>query len=78
MSVIGSRPFIDEERRNLPNDRLLVKLNLSCYWQTDGKNDLSLREQIELDRRYGYERSMIVDMEIMVKTMAMAVVGENK
>jgi lipopolysaccharide/colanic/teichoic acid biosynthesis glycosyltransferase len=77
MSVIGPRPFIEEEQRNLPNDRLLVKPGLSCYWQIGGKNELSLREQIELDRRYVYERSVIVDAKIMMKTMAMVVVGGN-
>lgn len=77
MSVIGPRPFIEEEQRNLPSDRLLVKPGLSCYWQICGKNDLSLREQIELDRRYVYERSVIVDAKIMMKTMAMVVVGRN-
>lgn len=78
MSVIGPRPFIEEEQRNLPDDRLLVKPGLSCYWQIGGKNDLSLREQIELDRRYVYERSVIVDAKILMKTMAMVVGGENK
>ena len=77
MSVIGPRPFIEEEQRNLPDDRLLVKPGLSCYWQIGGKNDLSLREQIELDRRYVHERSMIIDLKIMMKTMAMVVVGGN-
>lgn len=52
MSVVGPRPFIPNEQALLPNDRLLVKPGLSCYWQIFGKNNLSVEEQIELDLKY--------------------------
>lgn len=77
MAIIGPRPFIAEEQRNLPSDRLMVKPGLSCYWQIGGKNSLTLSEQIELDRKYVRERSVIVDVKIIVKTMIVVVVGKN-
>jgi Sugar transferases involved in lipopolysaccharide synthesis len=78
MAVIGPRPFIESEQKCLPEDRLLVKPGLSCYWQIGGKNDLSLREQIELDRKYVEERSVIVDVKIIVLTMMMVVGNRNE
>ena len=77
MAVIGPRPFIEEEQKNLPSDRLVVRPGLSCYWQISGKNSLTLGEQIELDRKYVRERSVIVDVKIIIKTMVVVVVGKN-
>lgn len=78
MAVIGPRPFIEEEQKNLPSDRLVIKPGLSCYWQISGKNSLTLSEQIELDRKYVRERSVIVDVKIIIKTMMVVVVGKNE
>lgn len=78
MAVIGPRPFIESEQKCLPNDRLSVKPGLSCYWQIGGKNDLSLREQIELDRKYVEERSVIVDVKIIMLTLMMVVQNKNE
>lgn len=78
MSVIGPRPFIPEEQEKLPDDRLLVKPGLSCYWQIGGKNSLSTEEQIELDRRYIRERSFLVDINIIFKTFFVIFNKENR
>lgn len=78
MAVIGPRPFIEEEQKNLPSDRLLVKPGLSCYWQIGGKNNLPLPEQIELDRKYIREQSVFVDVKIIMKTMLLVVSRKNK
>ena len=77
MAVIGPRPFIEEEQKNLPSDRLLVKPGLSCYWQIGGKNSLTLPEQIELDRKYIREESVFVDAKIVMKTMLLVFTRKN-
>ena len=69
MAIIGPRPFIEREQKRLPDDRLLVKPGLSCYWQIGGKNSLSMQEQIELDRKYIRERSLFVDIKITLLTL---------
>ncbi|SEL03289.1 sugar transferase [Ruminococcus albus] len=69
MSIIGPRPFIPREQANLPDDRLLVTPGLSCYWQIGGKNSLTKEEQIELDRKYIQDRSVLVDIGIIIKTV---------
>ena len=69
MSVIGPRPFIPREQANLPDDRLLVNPGLSCYWQVGGKNSLTKDEQIALDRKYVADRSLAVDVKIIIKTI---------
>lgn len=69
MSIVGPRPFIPREQANLPDDRLLVNPGLSCYWQIGGKNSLTKEEQIELDRKYIKDRSIVVDIKIIIKTV---------
>ncbi len=77
MSVIGPRPFIPEEQKNLPTDRLLVRPGLSCYWQVGGGNRLSVSEQIELDRKYIKERSVFTDIKIIGKTILHVLGNKN-
>lgn len=77
MSIIGPRPFIPSEQENLPADRLSVMPGLSCYWQIGGKNELSLAEQIALDRKYIKERSLWTDVKIVFKTMMHVLTGKN-
>lgn len=77
MSIIGPRPFIPDEQENLPSDRLAVMPGLSCYWQIGGKNELSLDEQIALDRKYIKERSLWTDIKIVLKTIVHVLTGKN-
>ena len=77
MAIIGPRPFIEREQKRLPDDRLLVRPGLSCYWQIGGKNSLSIEEQIELDRKYIRERSLIVDVKIVLLTLKFIVHNMN-
>lgn len=77
MSVIGPRPFIPSEQEKLPDERLLVKPGLSCYWQIGGKNSLSVEEQLELDFKYIEERSVLTDLKIILKTVAVVFKNDN-
>lgn len=77
MSIIGPRPFIKDEQDELPDDRLLVKPGLSCYWQIGGGNKLSAYEQIKLDRKYIKERSLRTDLKIIAKTLLHVLGGKN-
>lgn len=78
MAIIGPRPFVESEQKRLPSDRLIIKPGLSCYWQIGGKNSLSLQEQIELDRKYIRERSLIVDIKIILLTLKFIVHNMNE
>ena len=77
MSIVGPRPFIPIEQSELPDDRLLVKPGLSCYWQIGGKHKLTMEEQIALDYKYIEERSCLVDLKIIFKTFAVIFKNDN-
>ncbi len=77
MSVVGPRPFIPKEQKQLSDLRLLVKPGLSCYWQIGGKNSLTVDQQLELDLKYIRERSCWVDLKIIFKTIAVVFKNDN-
>ncbi len=77
MAVIAPRPFIPEEQAALPADKLPVKPAHFCYWQIGGKNELSEDEQIVPDRKYVAERSVFVDIKIVLMTILLIVCRES-
>lgn len=77
MSIIGPRPFIRSEQEQLPQDRLLVKPGLSCFWQISDTAKMSNEEQLELDYKYIRERSFATDIKLIFKTVAVVFIGKN-
>lgn len=77
MSVIGPRPFIPSEQEQLPDDRLLVKPGLSCYWQIADTTKMSNEDQLELDYKYIRERSFATDIKIIFKTFGVVLGHKN-
>lgn len=78
MSVIGPRPFITSEQEQLPDDRLVIKPGLSCYWQITDTAKMSNEEQLELDYKYIRERSFSTDLKIIFMTIAVVFGKKNK
>ena len=72
MSLVGPRPalpcevakYSDNERR-----RLAVIPGLTCFWQVEGRADIPFPQQVELDLRYIAERSLWLDMTLLLKTL---------
>lgn len=77
MSIIGPRPFIPEEQEKMTSDRLCVRPGLSCYWQINGKNELSAEMSEYYDLKYIMDRSLLVDIKIIFKTFAVVVKSSN-
>lgn len=71
MSLVGPRP-------NLPNEvaefspyhrkKLLVKPGLTCYWQVMGRNEIGFEEWMELDIKYLKERTLWIDIKLIIRT----------
>ena len=74
MSFVGPRPPLpDEVEQYNETDRLrlLVKPGLTCYWQASrNRNDISVEQWMELDRKYIEDRSLWLDLKLMFKTVA--------
>lgn len=72
MSLVGPRPAVPAEVAQysaLERRRLDVKPGITCLWQISGRSDLPFDKQVELDIRYARERSMLLDIEILLRTI---------
>ena len=83
MSLVGPRMITHPELSNYGSDsaRLLsVKPGLTGLWQVSGRSDVSYAERVRLDIYYIEERSLRLDIEILlstVKCVSDRVVGER-
>ncbi|MDE6780819.1 MAG: sugar transferase [Ruminococcus sp.] len=76
MSIIGPRPPLPREvvlYTPEQMNRLLVKGGLACICQTEGRSDMPFDEWIHTDIEYIKNRSMALDIKILVK-MIIAVI----
>ncbi len=72
MSLVGPRPAIPAEvDQYTPHERrrLAVKPGLTCIWQVSGRSDLPFDEQVRLDIQYARERSLRLDIELLLRTV---------
>ena len=72
MSLVGPRPAVPAEVAQYSaheRRRLEVKPGITCIWQVSGRSDLPFDQQVELDIRYAEERSLRLDIELLLRTV---------
>jgi exopolysaccharide production protein ExoY len=73
MSLIGPRPIVDEESRHYGSyfeECFQARPGLSGLWQVSGRNSVSYKRRVALDRYYARRWSIWLDMRITLKTIA--------
>ncbi len=76
MSLIGPRPTLPEQVCHYSprqRGRLAVRPGLTGWAQVNGRNSISWPERIELDLDYIEQRSLLLDLRIVGRTLAMLV-----
>lgn len=76
MSLVGPRPPLPrevDEYTDYDLQRLLVLPGCTGLWQVSGRNDLSFYEMVELDLKYIENRSIVLDIKIILKTVIILV-----
>ncbi len=77
MSLVGPRPVLPWEAQLLSQRhraRFRVRPGMTGMWQTSGRSRVPMREALELDVRYVEERSLRLDLLILLRTVP-AVLG---
>jgi len=84
MSLVGPRPerpvFIEEFRRQIPRYHLRhkVKAGLTGWAQINGlRGQTSIEKRIEYDLYYIENWSMLLDLKILVRTVAGGFLSKN-
>jgi lipopolysaccharide/colanic/teichoic acid biosynthesis glycosyltransferase len=73
MSMVGPRPALPDEAARYGDyvrRRLVVKPGLTGLWQINGRSDLSWEESVRLDLRYVENWSLVLDLQILWKTLS--------
>jgi exopolysaccharide biosynthesis polyprenyl glycosylphosphotransferase len=80
MSLVGPRPCSPYEY-SLMNEwqrkRFKIMPGITCLWQIYGRNEVKFNEQIALDMYYIEHRSLLLDVEILLKTIPIVIFGIN-
>ncbi len=80
MSIIGPRPPLPREVvLYTPHQmqRLLVKGGLSCICQCEGRSDMEFDKWVESDIKYIKERSLKLDLKLMIQTVIVVIKGKG-
>jgi exopolysaccharide biosynthesis polyprenyl glycosylphosphotransferase len=72
MSLVGPRPLAvePEDFGTIENKRHSVLPGITGYWQIAGCNDLTYEEMIKLDLAYIQNRSLFLDLRLLLRTPA--------
>lgn len=76
LSLVGPRAYIedlisdafDEKHQTLYADIFSIKPGLTCLWQISGRSELTYEDRLKLDSLYSRQKSLIQDMQILLKT----------
>ena len=71
MSLVGPRPYLQREREDIGDFYPYIvgaKPGITGLWQVSGRNELSFKERLELDKEYYEKRNLKLDLKILIKT----------
>lgn len=71
MSLVGPRPYLQREREDIGEYYpyiVATKPGITGMWQVSGRNGVTFKERLELDKEYYEKRNMKLDLKILIKT----------
>ena len=80
MSLVGPRPNLPKEVSQFTayqKQKLWAKPGITCYWQVMGRNNIGFEQWIELDIKYIKERSLWIDLKLIIKTFGVLFGDKN-
>jgi lipopolysaccharide/colanic/teichoic acid biosynthesis glycosyltransferase len=77
MSFVGPRPLLPVDQPQWQNSRLVVRPGLTGWAQINGGRDISPEDKAALDIWYIVNASLWLNISILLRTIAMLVVGER-
>ncbi|HMO46673.1 MAG TPA: sugar transferase [Rubrivivax sp.] len=80
MSLVGPRPPLPAEVDQyewLYRRRLSIKPGITCLWQISGRNEISFKQWMEMDKAYIDSWSLWLDVKILAKTIPAVVFSKG-
>ncbi len=79
MTLVGPRPYLLREKIDMGKyyDYVITcKPGITGLWQVSGRSDISFKNRLKLDEKYASEKSIKLDITILLKTFK-AVLGKK-
>lgn len=80
MSIVGPRPIVEKEIDKYgiyANKMFSVIPGLTGYWQANGRSDTTYDERVQMDMYYIDNRSFLMDLKIIFKTVLSVIKKEG-
>lgn len=80
MSIVGPRPYLPREKEEMGEAYetiIKMKPGLTGYWQTNGRNNVTFKDRLEMDVQYYKDRSCKTDFKLFFKTFFHLVKNEG-
>lgn len=80
MSIVGPRPIVEKEVKKYgkyAQTVFSVLPGLTGYWQANGRSDTTYEERVQMDMYYIKNRSLLMDMNIILKTFISVIKKEG-
>lgn len=81
MSIVGPRPPLPDEVEAYSPEymgRLLITPGLTCYWQTsENRHEISFEDWVSMDIQYIKDRSLLLDIKLILKTIRIMFTGQG-
>ena len=80
MALVGPRAVVDGEIEKFgvhKKEVLSVKPGITGYWAANGRSDTSYEERVEMEAFYAKNMSLMLDTEILAKTVVSVVKKEG-
>ena len=80
MSIVGPRPIVEKELEKygeFAEKFLSVIPGLTGYWQCNGRSDTTYEERVQMDMHYIDNRSMFLDIKIILQTVVVVIRKEG-
>lgn len=80
MSIVGPRPIVEKEieKYGIYADKMFSVIpGLTGYWQANGRSDTTYDERVQMDMYYIDNRSFMMDIKIIFKTVLSVIKKEG-
>ena len=80
MTLVGPRPYLPREKEDMGKyyDNIIkCKPGVTGYWQVNGRSNTTFEKRLELDNYYIENRSLWLDIKIIVKTAMQIIVKKG-
>jgi exopolysaccharide production protein ExoY len=81
MSIVGPRPIVDDEIHRYGErfaDYCRVNPGITGLWQVSGRHALTYDERVRLDAEYANNKTLLLDVVILWRTIPVVLFGQNE